>query len=273
MLPSDITGDAAPGFKLRSRRSAESTVQQGAAVEQATPGSALPPGGEDGREIGDAFDHLVEAVRPHLRGWLHLGGFGVSLLSGALLVVLTDSGLVRGAVTIYAVSVTLMFGTSALYHRRSHRWSTPAQRVMMRLDHSMIFVLIAGTYTPFALLVLEGAVSTVVLTVVWVGALGGIGFRVLAPDAPRWSTVPVYLVLGWTAVPVVPQIYQGGGALVLLLIALGGLFYTVGGVVYGARRPDPSPRWFGFHEIFHALTLAAFVTHYWAVALVAFRVD
>lgn len=242
-------------------------------MEQATPDSGMPGRGDDGRDVGDALEHLVEAVRPHLRGWLHLGGFLVSLLSGALLVLLTDSGVVRTAVAIYALSVTLMFGTSALYHRRSHLWSTSAQRVMMRLDHSMIFVLIAGTYTPFALLVLEGTLSTVVLTVVWVGALGGIGFRVLVPDAPRWSTVPVYLVLGWTAVPVLPQIYSGGGPLVLLLIALGGLFYTVGGVIYGARRPDPSPRWFGFHEIFHALTLAAFVTHYWAVALVAFRAD
>jgi hemolysin III len=232
------------------------------------------PGGGDGIDGGlggaveQAVEQVVEAVRPRLRGWLHVAGAALSLVTGPLLLAVAAPGLPRAVTAVYAASVTLMFATSALYHRRYTSWSPRALGVMTRLDHSMIFVLIAGTYTPFAALALQGTAREVVLAVVWGGALLGIGFRVLAPGAPRWSTVPLYTALGWVAAFVFPQLHQGAGAGVLVLLAVGGVLYSVGGVVYALGRPNPYPRWFGHHEIFHALTLLAFAAHAVAVGLV-----
>ena len=138
---------------------------------------------------------------------------------------------------------------------------------MARLDHSMIFVLIAGTYTPFTLLLLHGWLRWTMFGVIWGAAGLGILLRNVLRQPPRWVFVTIYLALGWAAVAVMPQILEEGGVAVLVLMAAGGLFYTVGAVVYARKRPDPSPRWFGFHEIFHACTLAAFATHYIAVSL------
>jgi hemolysin III len=141
---------------------------------------------------------------------------------------------------------------------------------MARLDHSMIFVLIAGSYTPFALLLLHGALQWVVLGVVWGGAAVGVLLRNVFSQPPRWLFVGLYLALGWVAVGIMPDILRRGGIAVLLLLLVGGLFYSLGAVVYALRRPDPSPRWFGFHEIFHACTLIAFASHYAAVSLTTY---
>jgi hemolysin III len=236
-----------------------------AGPEHARPGGDVRDGVDD---LPQVVEQAVAAVRPRLRGSLHVAGLAVSLVTGPLLLAVAAPGLPRAVAAVYAASVTLMFGTSALYHRRYLAWSPRARGVMTRLDHSMIFVLIAGTYTPFAALALSGTAATAVLVVVWAGALAGIAFRVAAPGAPRWSTVPLYIGLGWVAAFVFPQLHAGAGPVVLWLLGLGGVLYSVGGVVYALARPDPWPRWFGHHEIFHALTLLAFAAHYAAVALV-----
>ena len=211
---------------------------------------------------------LTDALKPRLRGVLHEAAFAISLITGTALVCLADGGRARTAATVYAVSVALLFGTSAAYHRGS--WSPRGHALMARLDHSMIFILIAGTYTPFALLLLEGMARWVVFGVVWGGAVVGVVLRNAVRRPARWLFVGLYLALGWVAVGVLPQILAEGGVAVLVLLLAGGAFYSAGAVVYALRRPDPSPRWFGFHEVFHALTLLAFVTHYIAVSFATY---
>jgi len=211
---------------------------------------------------------LAAAIKPRLRGVLHEAAFAVSLVTGTVLVCLADGARARTAAVIYAVSVALLFGTSAAYHRGS--WTGRAHTVMQRLDHSMIFILIAGTYTPFALLLLEGTARWVVLGVVWGGAVAGVVLRNAVRRPARWLFTVLYLLLGWVALGVIPQLHEAGGLRVVVLLLVGGLFYSVGAVVYALRRPDPSPRWFGFHEVFHAFTLAAFVTHYIAVSFATY---
>ena len=211
---------------------------------------------------------LAEALKPRLRGVLHEAAFAISLVTGTALVCLADPGRARAAALVYAISVALLFGTSAAYHRGS--WTGRGHEVMKRLDHSMIFILIAGTYTPFALLLLEGTARWVVFGLVWGGALAGVVLRNAVRRPAKWLFVAIYLALGWVAVGVMPQLLSTGGWVVVSLLAAGGLFYTAGAVVYATRRPDPSPRWFGFHEVFHAFTLAAFVVHYVAVSFATY---
>ena len=212
---------------------------------------------------------VASALKPRLRGVLHEAAFAISLVTGTVLIVLADTARERLADTVYAGSVALLFGTSAAYHRGS--WSPRTYDVMARLDHSMIFVLIAGSYTPFALLLLHGVLQQVVLGVVWGGALLGVLVRNVLARPPRWLFVGLYLALGWVALGIVPDVLRRGGVAVLVLLLVGGLFYSAGAVVYALRRPDPSPRWFGFHEVFHACTLLAFASHYTAVSLTTYQ--
>ena len=207
--------------------------------------------------------HVRDLVRPRLRGVLHQWAALTSVLTGALLVLLADGTRTKVATGIYAGSVTALFATSAFYHRIT--WSARARNVMQRLDHSMIFVLIAGTYTPFGLVVLQGTPRTVVLSVVWGGAALGVGMKMAWHHAPRWVMVPVYLALGWVAVFFVPQLLAGGGVAAFVLLCVGGAVYSVGAVAYATRRPDPFPSTFGYHEVFHACTLVAALLHYLAV--------
>ena len=211
---------------------------------------------------------LTAALKPRLRGVLHEAAFAVSLITGTALVCLADAGRERTAAVVYAVSVALLFGTSAAYHRGP--WKGRSQEVMKRLDHSMIFILIAGTYTPFALLLLEGTARWVVFGVVWGGALAGVVLRNAVRRPARWLFVALYLALGWVALGVLPQLKAAVGWPVVVLLLAGGALYTAGAVVFALQRPDPSPRWFGFHEVFHAFTLAAFVTHYIAVSFATY---
>ncbi len=219
--------------------------------------------------VHGAVEAVVDAVKPRLRGVLHEAAFAVSLVTGTALVILAQGARATTAAAVYAVSVALLFGTSAAYHRGS--WSPRAREVMERLDHSMIFVLIAGTYTPFSLLLLQGAARWTVFGIVWGGALVGILARNLLPRRGRWLFTGLYLALGWVAVAVLPAILHRGGVLVLVTLLLGGVAYSLGAVVYARKRPNPSPRWFGFHEVFHALTLMAFVLHYVAVSVTTYR--
>jgi hemolysin III len=219
-------------------------------------------------DVEAKVQELTAALKPRLRGVLHEAAFAISLVTGTALVCLADAGRERAAAAVYAVSVALLFGTSAAYHRGS--WSGRSQEVMKRLDHSMIFILIAGTYTPFSLLLLEGTARWVVFGLVWGGAVAGVVLRNVVRRPARWLFVALYLLLGWVALGVLPQLHATGGAVVVTLLLVGGLFYSLGAVVYALRRPDPSPRWFGFHEVFHAFTLAAFATHYVAVSFATY---
>jgi hemolysin III len=207
----------------------------------------------------------VPVPKPRLRGVSHQWAFFCSLFTGAALVVAAPAGEATVASAIYAASVAALFGTSALYHRVT--WPTPnARRWMRRLDHSMIFVLIAGTYTPFALLVLEGTLATVILVVVWAGALGGIVLKLVWIDAPKAVVAALYVMLGWVAVAAFPDLLDELGVRSTALVAAGGLLYTAGAVVYALGRPNPAPTVFGYHEIFHALVIAAAALQYAVIA-------
>ena len=206
------------------------------------------------------------ASKPVLRGWLHAGTFPVAVIAGLVLIVLAPEGRARIGAAVFVASAALLFGTSAVYHRG--QWSRRAHQVLKRLDHSNIFLIIAGSYTPFALCLLPPDQARSLLLTVWLGALGGVAFRMLWVDAPRWLYTPIYVALGWVAVFYLPAFWQAGGPLVVSLLAVGGACYSAGGVVYALKRPNPSPTWFGFHEVFHAFTLAGYLTQYVAVWLV-----
>jgi hemolysin III len=209
---------------------------------------------------------LAQVVKPKLRGWLHAGTFPLALVAGLVLVALGPTVEARLCAAVYALTSALLFGVSAAYHRG--QWSDRIGDWLRRFDHANIYLIIAGTYTPFAYLILEGEVRAIVLSVVWVGAVAGVLFRVLWVRAPRWLYTALYIGLGWVGAFFVPQFLEGTGVTVAVLVALGGVLYSIGGLVYGLRRPDPSPRWFGFHEVFHALTVAAYVLQYIAVSFV-----
>ncbi len=206
-------------------------------------------------------------VKPRLRGVLHQYSFFVSLVLGAVLVIVAPDGKARLAAGIYAFGLSALLGTSALYHRVT--WRPRARAWMRRLDHSMIFVLIAATYTPFSLLVLHGALSSAILIVVWAGAFGGIVLNLVWVSAPKWLTATVYVALGWVAVAAMPALARELGAVGVGLIMFGGLLYTAGAVIYALGRPNPAPATFGYHEIFHVLVVAAAAAHFAVVAFYA----
>ncbi len=210
----------------------------------------------------------LPALKPRLRGHLHQWALATFLVAGIVLVAGARDGRARFAAAVYSVAVCLLYGTSALYHRRN--WQPRARAMMKRLDHSMILVLIAGTYTPFALLLLSGTASTVILVTVWGGALAGITLRMAWISAPRWAVIPPYLIVGWIAVFILPEMLHAGGVAVLVLVAGGGLLYSGGAVIYALRRPDPWPRTFGYHEVFHLLTIIAGIMMYVAISLVVY---
>ncbi len=204
-------------------------------------------------------------MKPRLRGVSHQYAFFVAIAAGAGLVVLARGAEARVAVAVYALSLCAMFGASALYHRID--WSPRWHAWLRRLDHSMIYVLVAGTYTPFALLVLAPALGWTILGVVWVGALAGVVLSLAWIDMPRWLIAVLYVALGWVAIVALPQLWDRAGIMAVALLATGGVLYTLGAVVYARRRPDPSPRVFGYHEVFHVLVIAAAAAHFAAVAL------
>ena len=211
---------------------------------------------------------LVEEIKPRLRGWLHTGIVPIALVAGVVLVAAAPEGRARWSAVIFALTSLLLFTTSAVYHRG--RWSKRRLAVLKRLDHSNIYLIIAGSYTPFALLALDPPASTILLAVVWSGAIAGVLFRLFWLDAPRWLYTGLYISIGWAAIFVSPLLVGGAGVVASALVLIGGVLYTLGAVVYGLQRPDPWPAWFGFHEVFHAFTVAAWAVHYVAVSLVVF---
>jgi hemolysin III len=188
-------------------------------------------------------------------------------VAGVVLVVLSPTPTARLSTAVFALTSVMLFGTSAVYHRGT--WSPRVAGVLRRLDHSNIFLIIAGTYTPLALLLLDPPTARLLLWVVWVGAVLGLTGRVLWLGAPRWLYTPIYVALGSVALGFLPQFARSGGAGVVWLVVAGGIAYMAGAVVYGIKRPNPSPRWFGFHEVFHVLTVVGFGCHYAAVTLAA----
>ena len=205
------------------------------------------------------------AIKPRLRGVSHQWAFFISVATGVALVLAAPNGRATAAAAVYAVSVAGLFGASALYHRIN--WSTVgARRWMRRLDHSMIFLLIAGTYTPFAVLALDGPLATAILVVVWVAALGGIVLKLAWIDAPKWLVALIYVGIGWVALAAFPQLLSKLGVTATAMVAAGGLLYTVGALVYARRRPDPAPTVFGYHEVFHALVILAAALQYAVIA-------
>ena len=201
--------------------------------------------------------------RPLLRGLLHLGAFVVAV-GLAVALVLVAGRQHAPAFATYALAVAGLFGVSALYHRG--RWQPVVRARLQRADHSMIFVLIAGTYTPVCVYVLNGVLGTVLLAVVWTGALVALAIELRPTAAPRWAVVVLAIALGWVAVPAAPAVVDKLGWVAAALIGLGGVLYTAGAVIYARRRPDPVPAVFGYHEIFHALTIGGAGLHYAVIA-------
>jgi hemolysin III len=207
-------------------------------------------------------------IKPKLRGWIHAAMFPLTVAGGIVLIAIAKGPTAKAGCAIFAVTAWMLFGTSAVYHLG--RWGQITSGVLRRLDHSNIALIIAGTYTPLALLLMPRSTGIRVLLVIWLGALAAILIRVLWLNAPRWSYVPIYIALGWTALWFLPQFGGAGPAIVVLLLA-GGIAYTAGAVVYGLKRPNPWPRSFGFHEIFHSCTVAGFTCHFIAVTMAAVR--
>ena len=214
-------------------------------------------------------------LKPRLRGWLHAGSIPFVVAAGAVLVTLSPTVGTKVGSAVFIGSALLLFGVSAIYHLGT--WQPAVWALLRRLDHSNIFILIAGTYTAFAMLLLHGSARTYLLVGIWAGALLGVLFRVFWTGAPRWLYTPIYIALGWFAVFFIPDFVDGArflstpvAAATLGLVVLGGLLYTLGGVVYGLKRPNPRPGWFGFHEVFHAFTILAFLAHYVAVSMATY---
>jgi hemolysin III len=210
---------------------------------------------------------LPDEIKPRLRGMSHLAAFVAALPLGVLLGLYADSAHERAAVISFATAVVIMFGLSSLYHRGN--WSLVPRRWLQALDHAGIFILIAGTYTAFGLLVLHGAWRWVVLGIVWGGAACAIVASLALPAPPRWVTGAVALGLGWVGVVVAPQLVFGLGVGGIALVVAGGLAYTAGAVIFATQRPNPFPATFGYHEIFHVLVITAVACHYTAVAFFA----
>jgi hemolysin III len=204
-------------------------------------------------------------LRPRLRGVFHQYAFFLSIGLGALLISGASGASERASAIVFAAALAAMFGVSALYHRLT--WQPRARRWMRRLDHTAIYLLIAGTYTPFVLLALSGAWRWTLLPIVWGGALVAIVFKLAWIDAPKWLDAAIGMSLGWIGIVALPPLWAHSGALGVGLLALGGVLYTVGAVIYAARRPDPAPAVFGYHELFHLFVIAAAACQYAAVAL------
>ena len=218
--------------------------------------------------LEDAEHHaaVADEKKPTWRGWIHAETFPITIAAGIVLIVLAHGTVAKWASAVFMLCSMILFGISAVYHR--FNWKPKTKQVFRRLDHANIFLLIAGTYTPIALLALPREKGLILLIAVWAGALLGIGFRVFWIGAPRWLYVLLYVALGWAAVMYVVDIAHANIAAMVLVI-VGGLLYTVGAGVYGFKRPNPVPGIFGFHEIFHSLTVLAFLCHWTAALLLA----
>lgn len=217
--------------------------------------------------LEDADDHRAELEKkPTWRGWIHAGTFPLAIAAGVVLIVLADGAAAKVASAVFMASSLLLFGISAVYHR--FNWSPPVKAVFRRLDHSNIFLLIAGTYTPLAVCALPFPKNAILLSIIWGGATLGILSRIFWLRAPRWSYVVLYIALGWAAVLYIVDLVNANVA-TMVLVLVGGVAYTVGALFYAFKRPNPVPGVFGFHELFHSCTVIAFLCHWTAILLIA----
>jgi hemolysin III len=207
-----------------------------------------------------------EDKKPSWRGWIHTGVLPIVIAGGIVLIVLADGAVAKAASAVFFASSFLLFGNSALYHR--FNWSPKVKVALKRIDHANIFLLIAGSYTPMTVLALQKDLGLPLLIAIWITAILGIGFRVFWINAPRWLYVPIYIAMGWAALGFVNQFFAANAPMMILILA-GGFCYTIGGVVYALKKPNPFPGHFGFHEIFHSLTVLAFMSHWAASLLIA----
>ncbi|MFT3866226.1 MAG: hemolysin III family protein [Solirubrobacterales bacterium] len=271
--------DAREAVNERARDAREAMNERAVAARDAATGRArearvaVNEAARDARDAAteravaakEATAEAIAAVKPKLRGVSHEWAFFVSLVFGAALIFFASTPKATLAVAIYAISLSALLGTSALYHRVN--WKRPNVRTWMRrLDHSMIFFLIAGTYTPFALLVMHGTIATAILVAVWAGAIVGAIVEMVWIGHPKWVSAAVYLTIGWVAVAAFPDLWHALGPSGALLLVTGGLLYTAGAVVYAVQRPNPSPAIFGYHEVFHAFVIAAALVHFSVIA-------
>ncbi|MEY4039587.1 MAG: hypothetical protein RLZZ52_455 [Actinomycetota bacterium] len=216
--------------------------------------------------LDDAEAHPPVDVKPTWRGWIHAGTFPLTIAAGIVLIVLADGPAAKWSSAVFMLTSMMLFGISALYHR--FNWKPRTKVMLKRFDHANIFLLIAGTYTPLAVLALPPSKGMLLLVMVWGGTLLGIAFRVFWVHAPRWLYVALYILLGWASVMYIVDLLQANLAM-MVLVVVGGLAYTAGAVIYGLKKPNPIPGVFGFHEIFHTLTVVAFMCHWTAILLIA----
>ena len=226
-------------------------------------------------EAAGAISDAIAEIKPRLRGWSHAVVAPLTLASGVVLIALSPNATTRIGSAVFAASALVLFTVSAIYHRGN--WSPRTHELLRRFDHSNIFMLIAGTLTPFALLLLDGTDRWIMLTISWGGALFGVGLKVFWGNAPRWLDAPIYILLGWAPIFFLGEFIAGAmdygpevGTTLLILVVAGGALYTVGGVIYGTKFPNPSPKTFGFHEVFHTFTILAFVTHYVGISMATY---
>jgi hemolysin III len=219
-------------------------------------------------EAVEAVREKMNQVKPKLRGWLHTAISPLAVAAGIVLIALSPTLETKVGSALFAGTAILLFTVSGIYHRGN--WTKRTWEVLRRFDHANIFLLIAGSYTPFTIILLKGGAQTGLLILVWSGAILGVGFRILWIDAPRWLYVPIYVALGWAAIFYAND-FSGAGTTVIVLIAVGGGLYTLGGLIYALKWPDPYPTWFGFHELFHVFTIAAFVCHYVAASIATYQ--
>ncbi len=208
-------------------------------------------------------DVTVRPVKPTLRGWQHAAMFPIATVAGVVLVATAPTTASRISSAVFISTAVLLFGVSALLHRGT--WSPKLEALLRRMDHANIYLIIAGTYTPFAVLALPEDQGKLLLAIVWTGALVGVVFRLFWTGTPRWLSTALYVVVGWVVIFFISDLVEEAGAGVVVLIAVGGILYTLGAIVYATKRPNPSQRRYGFHEVFHSLTIAAFTAHYIAV--------
>ena len=219
-------------------------------------------------DAGDAVREVIAEIKPKLRGWLHLSTVVPALAAFIVLISLAPGAAAKVACAIYMVSALLLFSVSAIYHTGT--WTPETREILKRFDHANIFVLIAGSYTPFTVILLDGSAEKQLLIAVWVGAVLGVFFRIFWVGAPRWLYVPIYIALGWAAVFFIPDFAHATSVAVLVLIIVGGVLYSLGAVFYGLKWPGRNARYFGFHEYFHLCTVAAFVCHYVGLSIAAY---
>lgn len=220
-----------------------------------------------GMPITQGFREPIDE-RPTWRGWIHAGVLPIVIAAGIVLVVLANGVAAKATTAIFFATSVLLFGNSALYHR--FNWSPRVKKVLKRIDHANIFLLIAGSYTPITWLALPREKALVLMIVIWAIALLGIGFRVFWIGAPRWLYVPIYISMGWAAIVFMGDFFAANAPMMILILS-GGLAYTLGAIVYGFKRPNPWPGKFGFHEIFHTFTVLAFMSHWAGILLIALQ--